>query len=167
MGVIILEVFDVFWGFSLGRVVLYTVFMVFSLSQTLVKTLAKNLVKNFLPEIWLNIVYLQHFGFFGWSFREVFWRFIICFPECFRSICRTKFCRTISRNQSPTNTKCFKVLNSQLNNPYFWQYCGPGFWPDFWPWFLGGRNIMKTVYSTTRPSGKNIKRPFKNVKKHW
>ena len=32
--------------FSLGRVVLYTVFMVFPLPQTLVKTLAKNLVKN-------------------------------------------------------------------------------------------------------------------------
>ena len=31
---------------SLGRVVMYTVFMVFSLPQTLVKTLAKNLVKN-------------------------------------------------------------------------------------------------------------------------
>ena len=32
--------------FSLVRVVLYTVFMVFPLPKTLVKTLAKNLVKN-------------------------------------------------------------------------------------------------------------------------
>ena len=32
--------------FSLGRVVLYTVFMVFPLPQTLVKNLAKNLVKH-------------------------------------------------------------------------------------------------------------------------
>ena len=36
----------VFKVFSLGRVVLYTVFVVFSLRKTLVKTLAKNLVKN-------------------------------------------------------------------------------------------------------------------------
>ena len=48
-GVIVLEVFDVFllfYFFSLGLVVLYTVFMVFPLPQTLVKTLAKNQVKN-------------------------------------------------------------------------------------------------------------------------
>ena len=32
--------------FPYGRVVLYTVFMVLSVPQTLVKTLAKNLVKN-------------------------------------------------------------------------------------------------------------------------
>ena len=38
-----LLLFDVF---SLGRVVLYSVFMVFSLPKTLVRTLAKNLVKN-------------------------------------------------------------------------------------------------------------------------
>ena len=36
----------VFNGFSLGRVVLYSVFMVVPLQKTLVKTLAKNLVKN-------------------------------------------------------------------------------------------------------------------------
>ena len=51
-GVIVLDVFYVlFWGgyfFSLGRVVLYTVFMVFPLPQTLVKTLATNLLKNLL-----------------------------------------------------------------------------------------------------------------------
>ena len=38
--------FKAFKAFSLGRVVLYTVFMVFALPQTLVKTLAENLVKN-------------------------------------------------------------------------------------------------------------------------
>ena len=50
MGVIVLEVVCrfllVFENASLGRVVLYVVFMVFSLPQTLVKTLANNLVKN-------------------------------------------------------------------------------------------------------------------------
>ena len=33
-------------GFSLGRIEVYIVFMVFPLPKTLVKTLAKNLVKN-------------------------------------------------------------------------------------------------------------------------
>ena len=37
--------------FSLGRVVLYTVFLVFPLPETLVKTLAKNLVKNLAPNL--------------------------------------------------------------------------------------------------------------------
>ena len=48
-GVIVLEVvldmFDGFLVFSLGRVVLYTVFMFFPLPQNLVKTLAQNLIK--------------------------------------------------------------------------------------------------------------------------
>ena len=46
-GVIVLEVFDamVFNVFYLGRVILYTVFMVFPLPKALVKTLAKNLLK--------------------------------------------------------------------------------------------------------------------------
>ena len=39
--------------FSLGRVVLYTVFVAFALPKTLVKTLAKNLVKN-LPKTLAN-----------------------------------------------------------------------------------------------------------------
>ena len=39
-------VFDLFDMFSLGRVVLYTVFMVLPLPTTLVRTLAKNLIKN-------------------------------------------------------------------------------------------------------------------------
>ena len=38
-------VFVVFHGFSLGRVVLYIVFIVFSLPKTLVKTLAKSIQK--------------------------------------------------------------------------------------------------------------------------
>ena len=41
-----LTLFEVFNVFSLGRVVLYTVFKDFPLPKTLVKTLAKNLVKN-------------------------------------------------------------------------------------------------------------------------
>ena len=45
--------FDAFEVFSLGRLVLYTVFMVFPLPQTLVKTLAKHLV-NFPDEISSN-----------------------------------------------------------------------------------------------------------------
>ena len=36
----------VFYGFSLGQVVLYNVFMVFPLPKALVKTLAQNLIKN-------------------------------------------------------------------------------------------------------------------------
>ena len=40
------HVHRIFVFFSLGRVVLYTVFMVFPLPENLVKTLAKNLVKN-------------------------------------------------------------------------------------------------------------------------
>ena len=40
------NLFLVFKVFSLGRVALYTVFMVFSLPQTLVRNLAKKLVKN-------------------------------------------------------------------------------------------------------------------------
>ena len=46
MGVIVLELFTVFSGFSLGRVVLYNVFMMLSLPKTLIKTLAKHLTKN-------------------------------------------------------------------------------------------------------------------------
>ena len=38
--------FVAFNVFSLGRVVLYTVFMFFPLPQVLVKTLAKNLIKS-------------------------------------------------------------------------------------------------------------------------
>ena len=41
--------------FSLGRELLYTVFMVFSLPQTLVKTLAKNLVKNLTKNMVKNL----------------------------------------------------------------------------------------------------------------
>ena len=44
MEVIVLIAFVVFNGFSLGRVVLFTVFLVFPLSEILVKTLAKNLI---------------------------------------------------------------------------------------------------------------------------
>ena len=47
---------SIFKGFSLGRVVLYTVFMVFPLPQTLVKTLAKNLLKNLAK----HLVYAQN-----------------------------------------------------------------------------------------------------------
>ena len=43
--------------FSLGRLVLYTVFMVFPLPETLVKTLAKNLVKTFIFESFQIDVY--------------------------------------------------------------------------------------------------------------
>ena len=41
--------------FSLGRVVLYIVFMDFSLPKTLVKTLAKNLVKNLAKNLVKNL----------------------------------------------------------------------------------------------------------------
>ena len=43
---ICLVLFQVFKVFSVGRVVLYTVFLVCSLPQTVIKTQAKNLVKN-------------------------------------------------------------------------------------------------------------------------
>ena len=48
-GVIVLEVLILCFGFKMissSLVVLYNVFVVFSLPQALVKTLAKNLVKN-------------------------------------------------------------------------------------------------------------------------
>ena len=40
---------------SLGRVVLYSMFMVFRLPQALVKTLAKNLVKNLAKNLVENL----------------------------------------------------------------------------------------------------------------
>ena len=46
------------------RVVLYTVFMVFPLPQTLVKTLAKNLVKNLVKNLAKNLVKMLN-GLFG------------------------------------------------------------------------------------------------------
>ena len=48
----------VFKMFSLGRVVLYTVFIVFPLPETLVKTLAKNLVKNLAENLSKNVLKL-------------------------------------------------------------------------------------------------------------
>ena len=45
----------VFKVFSLGRVVLYTVFMALALPTNLVKTLAKNLVKNLVKNLIKNL----------------------------------------------------------------------------------------------------------------
>ena len=54
--------------FSFGRVVLYTVFMVFPLPQTLVKTLAKNLVKNLAKNLGGNLFFLHRF----WEHFDIF-----------------------------------------------------------------------------------------------
>ena len=50
-----LDAFLGFYFFSLGRVVLYTVLMVFSLPETRVKILAKNLVKKPRPNLVKNL----------------------------------------------------------------------------------------------------------------
>ena len=51
-----LVIFYVFCRFSLVRVVLYTVFVIFSLPQILVKTLAKNLIKHLAKHLIKHLV---------------------------------------------------------------------------------------------------------------
>ena len=64
----------VFSCFSLGRVVLYTVFVVFPLPETLVKTLAKNLVKTLANNLVKNLAQI-------WIVRiqTVFFYSFLCF----------------------------------------------------------------------------------------